>query len=46
MTSSSEEANAIKAQANSEFAAGSYLKAAGSYTKAIKLDPDNAVLYR
>eukprot|EP00955_Chlamydomonas_euryale_P110214 365987-Chlamydomonas_euryale.AAC.7 len=36
----------LKAQANAEFQSGSFLKAAAAYTKAIKVDPQNAVLYR
>uniref|UniRef100_A0A7R9Z794 Uncharacterized protein n=1 Tax=Chlamydomonas euryale TaxID=1486919 RepID=A0A7R9Z794_9CHLO len=35
----------LKAQANAEFQSGSFLKAAAAYTKAIKVDPQNAVLY-
>ncbi len=38
--------DALKAEANAEFAKESYLKAAALYTKAIKIDPTNAVLYR
>lgn len=37
---------ALKDQGNEQFKAGSYLKAAALYTQAIKLDPDNATLYR
>ena len=39
-------AAALKDQGNEQFKAGSYLKAAALYTQAIKLDPDNAALYR
>ena len=39
-------AAALKDQGNEQFKAGSYLKAAALYTQAIKLDPDNATLYR
>ncbi|KAG1672946.1 hypothetical protein FOA52_012391 [Chlamydomonas sp. UWO 241] len=35
----------LKDAANAEFKAGQHLKAAGLYTKAIKEEPDNAVLY-
>lgn len=41
-----EDAATLKEQANAEFAKEQYLKAAALYTKAIKLDPQNAVLYR
>jgi len=34
-----------KAQGNEHFKAGEFLKAAASYTKALKLQPDNHVLY-
>jgi hypothetical protein len=37
---------ALKDQGNEQFKSGSYLKAAALYTQAIKLDPDNATLYR
>ena len=40
------EADELKAEANAQFAKGEFLKAAGTYTKAIKLDPQNAVLFR
>jgi hypothetical protein len=36
----------LKDQGNEQFKSGSYLKAAALYTQAIKLDPDNATLYR
>jgi tetratricopeptide (TPR) repeat protein len=39
-------AAALKDQGNEQFKSGSYLKAAALYTQAIKLDPDNATLYR
>ena len=39
-------AAALKDQGNAQFKSGSYLKAAALYTQAIKLDPDNAALYR
>jgi tetratricopeptide (TPR) repeat protein len=39
-------AAALKDQGNEQFKSGSYLKAAALYTQAIKLDPDNAALYR
>ncbi|GJM95217.1 hypothetical protein PR202_ga11927 [Eleusine coracana subsp. coracana] len=39
-------AAALKDQGNEQFKAGNYLKAAALYTQAIKLDPDNATLYR
>lgn len=37
---------ALKDQGNEQFKSGNYLKAAALYTQAIKLDPDNATLYR
>lgn len=37
---------ALKDQGNTQFKSGNYLKAAALYTQAIKLDPDNATLYR
>ncbi len=40
------DAEAHKARGNQLFQAGEFLKAAAAYTQAIKLDPDNAVLYR
>jgi Flp pilus assembly protein TadD len=36
----------LKDQGNEEFRQGNYLKAAALYTKAIKEEPQNAVLYR
>mmetsp|Transcript_24998 Transcript_24998/g.54365 ORF Transcript_24998/g.54365 Transcript_24998/m.54365 type:complete len:322 (+) Transcript_24998:211-1176(+) len=39
------EAATLKEQANAEFQGQNFLKAAALYTKAIKLDPTNAVLY-
>ena len=36
----------LKDQGNAEFKAGAYLKSAASYTKAIKEEPENAVLFR
>jgi tetratricopeptide (TPR) repeat protein len=39
-------AAALKDQGNEQFKSGNYLKAAALYTQAIKLDPDNATLYR
>lgn len=36
----------LKDQGNVQFRAANYLKAAALYTQAIKLDPDNAALYR
>jgi Flp pilus assembly protein TadD len=36
----------LKVQGNDLFQAGDFLKAAAVYTQAIKLDPENAVLYR
>ena len=39
-------AEALKAEGNAQFQAGDYLKAAATYTKALKLDENNAVLYR
>ncbi|KAK9822558.1 hypothetical protein WJX74_004606 [Apatococcus lobatus] len=41
----SEKAASLKDQGNEEFKQGSWLKAAATYTKAIKEDPENAVLY-
>ena len=41
-----EDAAALKEQGNAEFKSGAYLKSAASYTKAIKADPENAVLFR
>lgn len=41
-----EDALALKEKGNVEFKKGEFLRAAGLYTKAIKLDPENAVLYR
>ena len=38
--------SSLKDQGNAEFASEQYLKAAATYTKAIKQDPENAVLYR
>ncbi len=46
MASAGEDAVSLKEQANAEFQKELYLKAAALYTKAIKLDPTNAVLYR
>lgn len=40
-----EESETHKAAGNEHFKAGEYLKAAASYTKAIKLQPENHVLY-
>lgn len=37
---------ALKDKGNEQFKSGNYLKAAALYTQAIKLDPDNATLYR
>lgn len=39
-------AEILKEEGNVEFKKGNFLKAAGIYTKAIREDPDNAVLYR
>lgn len=39
-------AESLKEQGNEEFKKGEFLKAAATYTKAIKEDPQNAVLYR
>jgi hypothetical protein len=36
----------LKDQGNAQFKAANYLKAAALYTQAIKLDPDNAALFR
>lgn len=41
-----DEVQQLKDEANAEFAQGAWLKSAALYTKAIKLDPSNAVLYR
>ena len=42
----SENAASLKDEGNHEFKQGNWLKAAAIYTKAIKEDPNNAVLYR
>ncbi|KAJ9532757.1 hypothetical protein QJQ45_010876 [Haematococcus lacustris] len=39
------DAAALKNQGNEHFQNGDWLKAAALYTQALKLDPDNAVLY-
>lgn len=36
----------LKDQGNERFNKGDFLKAAALYSQAIKLDPENAVLYR
>lgn len=41
-----QKAESLKEEGNVEFKKGNYLKAAGLYTKAIREDPDNALLYR
>ena len=40
------DALSLKEQGNTEFKAGAWLKSAATYTKAIKLEPENAVLFR
>ena len=39
-------AEALKEEGNAFYKNKEWLKAAASYTKGIKLDPENAVLYR
>lgn len=46
MAGAGEDAASLKDQANAAFKEQQYLKAAALYTKAIKLDPQNAVLFR
>lgn len=46
MAGAGEDAASLKDQANAAFKEQQYLRAAVLYTKAIKLDPQNAVLFR
>jgi Flp pilus assembly protein TadD len=36
----------LREQGNDAFRSGDFLKAAAAYTRALKVDPGNAVLYR